>query len=237
MDDFFSVRLPIFCKQSVFYEKYPVRVFGDILLVRDEHDGAPEFFVELLECAEHYLACLGIQIACGLVGKNERRIVHQRAGDGDALYLPTGNLIGKMQKVSFIQPGGDERFFGAAFPFFRRYAFIDEWEHDIPEHRSARQEIECLKDEAYLVPPDIGKLIVGERRDILAVQKILAASGIIQRAEDVHEGGFSGAGRTHDCHEFAVRYGEADTFQCLEFHIAGLIYLGDVFYFNHISLL
>jgi hypothetical protein len=60
----------------------------DIGFVRDEDDGV----ARLMQASEerHDLAArLRIEVAGWLVGKQDRRVVHQRAGDGHALTLST----------------------------------------------------------------------------------------------------------------------------------------------------
>ncbi len=61
-------------------------VHGDIVLVRDQHDGVA-LLVQPLEQAHDFDTGRGVQISSGLVGQKNRRIVHQRAGNGDALAL------------------------------------------------------------------------------------------------------------------------------------------------------
>ena len=65
---------------------------GDVGLVGDEHDGVARL-VEALEERHDLDAGLRVEVAGGLVGEQDRRIVHQRARDGDALALAAGELV------------------------------------------------------------------------------------------------------------------------------------------------
>ena len=47
------------------------------------------------------IAAGGIEVPGGLVGNQNRRVVHQRAGDCDALHLPAGELIGQRPDLIF----------------------------------------------------------------------------------------------------------------------------------------
>src|SRR3954453_19993616 len=70
-----------------------VRVHGDIVLVGDEADGVAAL-VQALEKAHYFVAGGGVESAGGLVGEEDRRVVHEGAGDGDALALTAGELVG-----------------------------------------------------------------------------------------------------------------------------------------------
>ena len=79
--------------QSVAQMHGAARVRGDVPLVRDENDGVAAL-VKVLEQRHDFFAGFGIEIAGRFVRQNDRRIVHQRAGDGDALALAAGKLVG-----------------------------------------------------------------------------------------------------------------------------------------------
>ena len=54
----------------------------------------PELLVDLAEQLVDGVGVHGVQVAGRLVGQHERRAVHERAGDGHALLLPAGELVG-----------------------------------------------------------------------------------------------------------------------------------------------
>ena len=68
-------------------------VFGDVGLVGDEHDGVA-LGVERVEEGHDLDAGFGVEVAGGLVGEDDGRAVDQGAGDGDALALAAGELVG-----------------------------------------------------------------------------------------------------------------------------------------------
>ena len=49
--------------------------------------------------------------------------------------------------------------------------------------------------------------------DILAIQNILAAGGMVQTAYNVHQGAFAGTGGSHDGNEFAFMDFQVDGIQ------------------------
>ena len=77
-----------------------VGVHGDIVLVRHQHDGIA-FRVQRCEQRHDLVAGGGVERAGGLVGQQDRRIVHQRPGDGHALALAARKLAGLVQHAVF----------------------------------------------------------------------------------------------------------------------------------------
>ena len=61
-----------------------------------DHDDGDALVVEFLEHAHDFDARLAVEVAGRLVGQQQRRLVDQRAGDGDALLLAAGKLVGMM---------------------------------------------------------------------------------------------------------------------------------------------
>src|ERR1039457_7152208 len=53
-----------------------------------------------------------------------------------------------------------------------------------------------------------GKFIFAQLSDATPIQKIAAGTGLVKTAEDIHKGGFSRAGRTHDCDKLTGDDGE-----------------------------
>src|SRR5689334_22858647 len=71
-------------------------VLGDIRLVGDEDDGvAPS--VEFIKEGHDLVAGLGVEVAGGLVGEDDGGVVDKGTGDGHALALTAGELIGLVE--------------------------------------------------------------------------------------------------------------------------------------------
>ena len=47
----------------------------------------------------HLAAGVGVQSAGGLVGQDDRRVAHQSPGDGHALLLAAGELVGQVLEL------------------------------------------------------------------------------------------------------------------------------------------
>jgi hypothetical protein len=85
------------------------RACGDLGLVRDEDDGVAGV-VQPLEERHDLDAGLRVEVAGRLVGQQDRRVVDQRARDGDALALAARQLVGPVASC-----GPSSTFSSAAF--------------------------------------------------------------------------------------------------------------------------
>ena len=70
---------------------------SDDRIVGDHDDGAA-LGMELAQQPEDDLFVLGVQIAGGLVGQDDLRIVDEGAGNADALLLAAGKLRGQVMR-------------------------------------------------------------------------------------------------------------------------------------------
>ena len=75
-------------------------------------------------------AGLGVQVAGGLVGQNDRRAVDQRPGNGHALALAAGELIGLVVHARLKADVG-QRFLGPLDARGGRRAVIDQRQLDV----------------------------------------------------------------------------------------------------------
>ena len=69
--------------------------------MRDEHDGDAEQALQPLQFDLHFLAQLLVERRERLVHEQQRRTVHDGAGESDPLLLPAG----KLARQSLAQPG------------------------------------------------------------------------------------------------------------------------------------
>ena len=67
--------------------QHPVHLRRDALIVGGDQSGAAFVADEAEEFGEDDVGRRLVEIAGGLVGEDERRLVRQRPGDGDALLL------------------------------------------------------------------------------------------------------------------------------------------------------
>jgi hypothetical protein len=193
--------------------------------VRDHHDGAA-LAVELIEELEHFLSALGVEIARGLVGEQQRGLSHQRAGDRDALALAPGKLR-RMVAEAVREPDGRDQLEAALAALAPRRAAVEQRHFDVLEHGELRDQVEGLEDESDRPVADPRQAIVIQPRDVLAVEHVASARGAVETPEDVHQRGLARARCADDAHEFAAPDLQIDPTQHGHRRIASAVFLLD----------
>ena len=67
---------------------------GDLGVVRGDDQRHLFFGAKILEQLNDFAAGVGIEVAGGLIGQQQFRLVDEGAGDGDALLFAAGKLVG-----------------------------------------------------------------------------------------------------------------------------------------------
>ena len=181
---------------AVFHDDDALGAGGDFIAVGDEDDGFA-VGVEFVEEVEDFEAGLGIEVAGGFVGEDEERVVDEGAGDGDALLLAAGELLGTvieaMAEADELREGD-----AVCVAVGEVAALIKERDVDVLDDGELVDEVVGLEDEAERAAAKGGELVVIHRGDVLPAEEIFAGGRAVEAAEDVEEGGFSRAGRAHD---------------------------------------
>ena len=160
---------------------------GHVGVVRDEHDGLAAV-AQALEDLHDDLAGGRVEVAGGLVGQDDGRVAHEGARDGHALHLTAGKLVDLVVEVVDRQVDGGERRHGTRLALAHGDVAVDERQHDVPQHRGARQQVEALEHEADALPAHEGEVVVGKGGDVHALEPVGARGGRVEQTEDVHEG-------------------------------------------------
>ena len=103
---------------------------------------------------------------------------------------------------------------------------------DVFQRGGAREQVEALEDEADLLVADVGQLVAVERRNVHAVQQIIAAGRAVEAADHVHQRGFARAAGAHEGDKFAGQDFQRHAAHGMHLHLAGVIGLVDVFEFD-----
>ena len=96
---------------------------------------------------------------------------------------------------------------------FGVYSLIDEGKLYVLENRQRMYQVILLEDEAYLLVPDPGELVVGKLLDVRPVEYIVPARRHVKTAEHVHQRRFSRTGLADYGYEFAVIDGKGNVVQ------------------------
>ena len=96
-----------------------------------------------------------------------------------------------------------------------------------------RDEVVALKDEAdgvvaVGIPVAVIVFLCGA-----AVDDEVAGGVAVESADDVQQRGLTAAGLAEDCNKLILAEGDVDALERLDLCRSGLVYLGDVFQFQH----
>ena len=184
---------------------------GDVLLVRD-HDERQAVRAELVEQREHRVGVGRVEVAGRLVAQQQAVVGHQRAGDGHALLLATGQLGGP-EAGAVLHAHALERRHRALGAALARRAAVDLGQHHVVEHGAVGQQVEGLEDEPDGLRAQHGALVVVELAHVDAVDEVGARRLAVEAAEDVQQGRLARARHPDDGQRLAVPDGQVDVAQ------------------------
>ena len=121
---------------------------GHIRLVGHDHDGGA-LAIEFLHERHQFERGAAVERAGRLVGEQHLGVVHQRAGDGDALLLAAGEL-GRPVFHPLGESHAGQRLGGLGTALGAGHAGIDHGQLDIAERIEPLQQVELLKHESDL---------------------------------------------------------------------------------------
>src|SRR3954452_19689043 len=175
-----------------------------------EH-GDAEVLVDAQQRIHHNLGVAGIERGDRLVGEDDVGLLHQRAGDRDALLLAAGELVGALgcergniellkrghrQRLVLLGPGLRQRAPGR----HRRKPS----HQDVGENIEPADQIELLKDHRRARPP-LPQLLAAQRRDVEAVEQDAALRRGGETVDGPQQGRLAGAGPSDHADEAAGR--------------------------------
>jgi hypothetical protein len=187
--------------------------------VGDHDDGDAPLLDQALEDLHDDGAVLRVEVAGGLVGQQDRGVVGDGAGDGDALLLAPGELAWAPIR-QLAQPEGGQDVAGVALGVAAApVAAAQDGEHHVLQHREfGEQEVE-LEDVAQQARAQLGPAIVVEGADVDALEQHLAGAGAVEGAEEVEERTLAGAGGAGQRHEFAPAHPQVDALEDAGLHL------------------
>ena len=194
------------------------------------HDGGAQL-VDLLQQHHDLQGALGVQIAGGLVGHDDLGIVHQGPGDGHALLLAAGELVG--QPVPLVVQAHQLQYVGDALadlPGGSPHHPHDEGQ--VLLHRLFLDEAEVLKDDPQS-PAHVGDLPGVDVVEIVAVDHEAAAGAGHLAGDELQDGGFARTGGTHQKDEFPVLDLHGDPFQGPGAVVVGFLYIDETYHFRN----
>lgn len=163
----------------------------------DNDEGDAFFFVEIEKKILDLFAGGRVEIAGGLVSKDDFGVIDDGPGDADTLFLTAGEIVSLI--FGFVVELDDfERLHGEVLASAATGARDLEWEENIVEDGVAGIHEELLEDEAEVAVAEAIKLTRLELGGISAIDDDVAAGGTVEEGEQVHKGGLAGAGFAED---------------------------------------
>ncbi len=162
---------------------------GEAGIVRDDHEGDAVLGGEFHEDGHDFRAVAGVEIAGGLVGKEDFGFVDNGPGDGHALLFAAGKLgrevigaIGETDPAKSLQCG------------FRGVVSGDgTGDGDVFESGEFGKEMIVLENVADLTVAELGLLAAAHGVEVDAVDVDAALFRPLQTGESVEQSGFAGA--------------------------------------------
>ena len=191
---------------------------GLLLVVGDVDEGDAQLLLHALELHLHLLAQLQIQRAQRLVQQQHLRLVHQRAGDGDALLLAAGQLIDGALLIALhlhqlehaVHAPGDLLLFLAAGLHAQRLGLLQvEAEGDVVEHVQMGEQRVLLKHRVDAA------LVRRNGQHVRALEQHAALVGHLKAADDAQKRRLAAARGAQQRDEFALANVQIDVVQHL----------------------
>src|SRR5579859_7730817 len=113
--------------------------------MRDE-DNCQSLIVEFLQDFHDFYGCAAVEVSRGLVCQEDRRLVYQRARNGDSLLLTSGHLRRKVVRA-VCQTDHRQRVGSALFALLFWYFRVKSGKFGVFLRSGAREQIESLEYE------------------------------------------------------------------------------------------
>ena len=167
-----------------------------------------------------------VQVSGGLVRQDNFRFVDDGPRDGHALLLAAGNF-----RRPVLQAVGEAEHLGDDLKAVRVKAVAVNVlrDGDVAAGVERRQQVEPLKNEADLVPPQLGAFGVAHGGQIVAVHQDAPPRSLRQPSQHIEQRRFAAAGRPHHADEFSGQHFEIHAAQRRNFHLSRVVQLPKIF--------
>ncbi len=143
----------IFANFSIAEYQHSLRELRNVMLVRNQHD-RQAFVVQILEDFHNLHRRAAVQIPRGFISQQDCRTIDQSARHGDSLLLPSGHLRWKM--FHSVREADQRQRVNGAFPALGLVDLrVQRRQFCVFQRRSARQQVEPLKNKSDLLVPDL----------------------------------------------------------------------------------
>jgi hypothetical protein len=195
--------------------------------MRDHDDRRALLGGEFGEQSPEFGAGVRVEVAGGFIGQKKGRRVQKRSSNGDPLLLAPRQGVRAM-----VCTGRDsqtlEEFGAALVECAGVITREDAGELDVLASRQRGDQVELLEDDPDLLAAEERRGVLIERVDRLARDHDLASVGLVERGEEVEEGGLARARGAHDGIEARLGNVEVDAAERRDFAIPEVVGLMNV---------
>src|SRR5215217_5790120 len=183
---------------AVRQEDDPVGIRRRRRIVRDHDDRLVVLLHRVAQEGQQLGAGARIEVAGRLVGEDDLGPAHQGPGGGDPLLLSARELAREMIEAIAQADGVDDLVIPVAIHLGP--GDVDR-QRDVLGGRERRHQVERLEDEADLLAPQQGQLLLGQRRQVHVADEDLAAGRRVEAGHAVQQRGLAGPRGPHDGRE------------------------------------
>ena len=175
--------------------------------MRDEYQGEPVALDQALQESDHAFPGVLIEVAGRLVRENEPRLVRDRPRDRDALLLSARETVGEGIRPVRQADFSKERARPAAS--VRSVLTVQlKRKEEVFENGEGWNEVQELKDKPQMFSAKERAVAFGQRSELFAYDPNYSSIGSVDSADQVQEGGLTGAGRSDDRDALTSLYDE-----------------------------
>ena len=180
-------------------------------IVRDEQAGERESRLQIQQQVDHLRLHGQVEGRDGFVGDEHRRIERERAGDADALALPSAQRVRMSRRQRRIQADEIEEALHAGLPAraIADAVDVERFPHDVA-HPHARIEgsARILKD--HLHPPaQLADARAARAQHVFPLEEHFARLGLYQAQQRSGHGRLAAARLAHESEDLSALHGEA----------------------------
>ena len=152
----------------------------------DEHDGGPELARQGGQHLDDLVAVQRVERTGRLVGEQQPALADDGAGDGDALLLPTGEVVGVA--VEMMAEAERVQRLDRRLPRLAGAAAVElERQHHVLDGGQRRHEVEPLEHVADVAPAQRRQILGGQVAEVPAVDAHLAGARRFEAAGEVEQ--------------------------------------------------
>ncbi len=157
---------------------------------------------------------LHIETARRFVGQDHLGMVDESTGYSYALLLTTREL-GRLMGSTVVKPQEIKHLHCAASGISHRVTLNESRHHHILHSRKLGQKLMELKDKADMFVSESRELLLIIKRHINTIEQYASAISMVERTDDLQQGGLTCPTGTYDADDLALVDGEINTLEYL----------------------